>query len=149
MKYKITDKRLENLTEPDFMIPSSLGANSVDLRACINGPLTIYPQDQVMVDTGIQVALPKNTIGMILPRSGLGCKGLVLGNLVGNIDPDYRGQVKVCLWNRSEVPMDIKPLDRIAQLAVMPVLNPNNWLMVEELDTTERGSNGFGSTGIT
>ena len=149
MKYIITDKRLLNTElDPQTMTPSSLGANSVDLRACIGKRITIMPGGQLIIPTGIRVALPENTIGMILPRSGIGSKkGLVLGNLVGNIDPDYRGAVKICLWNRSDRSHIIEPLSRIGQLVVTPVLNPNRWELVEDLDTTERGEEGFGSTG--
>ena len=149
MKYVITDTRLLNTDiDPQTMTPSSLGANSVDLRACIDKRVTIMPGKQLSIPTGIRVALPENTIGMILPRSGLGTKkGLVLGNLVGNIDPDYRGEILICLWNRSNKGHIIKPLTRIGQLVVTPVLNPNQWELVEDLDTTERGEEGFGSTG--
>lgn len=148
MKYIITDARLFNKDlNPPLMVPSSSGANSVDLRACITSDLIIYPQDQELIGTGITVELPVNTIGMILPRSGLGIKGLVLGNTVGNIDPDYRGEIKVCLWNRGEVPITIFPLDRIAQFVVTPTINPSSWEMVTTLTSTERGDSGLGSTG--
>lgn len=144
MKYKIEDLRIL----PEHMVPSTAGANSVDLRACISDDLVIYAREQVLIDTGIKVALPEDSLGMILPRSGLGVKGLVLGNLVGNIDSDYRGNVKVCLWNRNESGyITISPMDRIAQLVVVPVFSPTGWDQVDELDATKRGESGFGSTG--
>lgn len=143
MKYVITDSRLR---EYSFK-PSSKGANSVDLRACIDQPLTLYPNAQIIINTGIIIQLPENTMGMLLPRSGLGVKGAVLGNLVGNIDPDYRGEVKACIWNRNAYNIIIEPMDRIVQLIVTPVLDPNLWEDVEVTDETERGTDGFGSTG--
>lgn len=148
MKYVITDSRLkEPGLDPEYMVPSSTDANSVDLRACIEEEITIFPDQQIIIPAGIKIALPQLTMGMIIPRSGLGVKGLVIGNLVGNIDPDYRGEVKVCLWNRSELQHKINPLDRIAQLVVVSVFDPNSWKLVTCLDHTARGEGGFGSTG--
>lgn len=152
MFYKIIDQRLRS---PDLdmpcMAPGSAEANSVDLRACIRTPYNLHPGEQVMVSTGIKVALPKLTKGEITPRSGKGTDGLVIGNLTGNIDPDYRGEVFVCLWNRNSIASKkniiIKPMQRIAQFVVIPILDPNAWVEVEELDTTERGDGGYGSTG--
>lgn len=147
MKFKVLDSRLNE--EAYQLKAGSAGANSIDLRACIKEPLAIYAGQQVMIPTGIQVALPKDSIGMLLPRSGLGSKGLVLGNLVGNIDPDYRGEINACLWNRnSEGSIVINPMDKIVQFVVGFTYSPATWEQVEELDTTERGSNGFGSTGV-
>ena len=92
MKYIVTDARLlDKDLDPPVMTSSSLGANSIDLRASIPKPINVYPGHQEIVGTGILVELPANTIGMILPRSGSGIRGLILGNTVGNIDPDYRG----------------------------------------------------------
>lgn len=149
MYYKIIDERLSNPElDPPFMKPSSLGANSVDLRACIPKFIKLRAGEQKLIPTGIQVALPEKSIGMLLPRSGLGSKGLVLGNLVGNIDPDYRGEIKACLWNRSDKVITIRPMDRIAQFVVTPVFNPNMWEQEDDLDDTERGEDAFGSTGM-
>ena len=147
MKYKLVNEQL--IKEEFKLTPGSLGANSVDLVAAIDEPIELYPGQQVLIPTGISVALSKNTIGMLLPRSGKGVKGLVLGNLVGNIDPDYRGEVKACLWNRNTEgkPIEIKPMDKIVQFVVTPVEDPNYWELVTELNDTERGSKGFGSTG--
>jgi len=146
MKYQVIDQRLNE--EAYQLKPATEGANSIDLRACIKEPLIIYANQTVLIPTGIKVELPENTIGMLLPRSGLGSKGLVLGNLIGNIDPDYRGEVKACIWNRNqEHYMIIEPMERIAQFIVMPVLSPTQWEQVDSLSSTERGEKGFGSTG--
>lgn len=152
MFYKIIDQRLRS---PDLdmpcMTPGSKEANSVDLRACIKTPYNLHPGEQIKVSTGIKVALPKLTKGEITPRSGKGTKGLVIGNLTGNIDPDYRGEVFVCLWNRNSIGSNkniiINPMERIAQFVVIPILDPNGWTEVEDLDSTERGEKGFGSSG--
>lgn len=149
MKFKIVDERLNNPDlDPPFMKPSTEGANSIDLRACIEKEFTLFPGQQQIISTGIQVSLPNSTMGMLLPRSGAGIKGLVLGNLIGNIDPDYRGTIKACVWNRTEVQIKIKPMDRIAQFVVASTYTPKNWIKVDTLDTTERGEKGLGSTGV-
>jgi len=144
MKYEI----INDLILPEYMAPSTQGANSIDLRACLENDILLWPNDQVILHTGIKIALPYETMGMILPRSGLGVKGLVLGNLVGNIDPDYRGEVKVCLWNRSDKCVTIEPLDRIAQLVIVSTFSPTGWEKVDKVSDTKRGENGFGSTGV-
>lgn len=142
MKYAITDKRIL----PEHMTPSTKGANSIDLRACIEAPITLDPGEQHIVSCGISVEIPHEGMGTLLPRSGQGVRGLVLGNLVGNIDPDYRGEVKACLWNRSDTPITVEPMDRIAQLVVVATFHPT-WLEVQDLSDTDRGTGGFGSTG--
>ena len=142
MKYQITDPRIK----PEYMTPSSDGANSVDLRACIAAPLTLAPGEQALISCGIKVELPLATMGTILPRSGKGSQGLVLGNLVGNVDSDYRGEVKVCLWNRSKVHQVIQPMERVAQFVVVLTHLPK-WIQAGALSSTERDSGGFGSTG--
>ena len=144
MKYQITDPRLL----PEHMAPSSEFANSIDLRACIDGELTLWPDQQYLIPTGFKVALPYESMGMIIPRSGLGTKGLVIGNLVGNIDPDYRGEIKVCLWNRSDRPIIVNTMDRIAQFVVVSTFSPTGWEQAFELLDTARGEKGFGSTGV-
>ena len=139
----IVDSRIK----PDHITPSSKGANSIDLRACIPDSIRIRPGEEVVIEAGIKVAIPEATMGMIIPRSGKGVNGLVIGNLVGNIDPDYRGVVKVCLWNRGIKDHIIEPLERIAQLIVVNCYAPANWTLTHSLDATERGLGSFGSTG--
>lgn len=153
MKYTIVNELLKKelttgiLKDSLIMVPETAGANSVDLRACIESKIVLEPGEQVLVPCGIAVAIPMNTMGAILPRSGKGSKGLVLGNLVGNVDPDYRGEVKACLWNRTtDTTHTIEPFERIAQFVVVDCYSPANWEIVEDLDETERGSGGFGST---
>ena len=130
---------------PAYATPGSAG---LDLRACIDAPLTLEPGQTVLVPTGlaIHVADP-GYAAMILPRSGLGHKnGIVLGNLVGLIDSDYQGQLMVSTWNRGHAAFTLQPLDRLAQLVIVPVLQVG-FNVVEEFATSERGAGGFGSTG--
>lgn len=125
------------------------GSAGLDLRAMLDEPLTLAPGECELVGSGIAVWLKDPCLaGFILPRSGLGHKhGIVLGNLVGLIDSDYQGELKVSLWNRSQTPYTIHPGDRIAQYVVMPV-TPLALNLVSSFDTsTERGEGGFGSTG--
>ena len=143
MKYEIVDARI---IPEKHMVPSSDGANSIDLRACITEPLTLQPGQEAIVSCGFKVALPYESMGMLLPRSGKGIKGLVLGNLVGNIDPDYRGEVKAALWNRGTVTHVIQPMERIAQFVVVSTFAPV-WIEEAHLPDTDRGDSGFGSTG--
>jgi dUTP pyrophosphatase len=124
------------------------GAAGLDLRACLDAPLTLEPGDSRLVPTGlaIHVADPAYC-ALVLPRSGLGAKhGIVLGNLVGLIDSDYQGEVMVSLWNRGRASFTIQPFDRIAQLVLMPVVQVE-LNMVETFDASARGAAGFGSTG--
>ena len=124
------------------------GSAGMDLRAAINNEITISPGKCVLVPSGIAIHIAdKNIAGFIFPRSGLGHKlGLVLGNLVGVIDSDYQGEIKLSMWNRSNSNVTIKPLDRIAQLVFMPVIQ-TNFKIVEDFKLSSRGENGFGSTG--
>ena len=141
---KILDPRMKELL-PAYATPGSAG---LDLRACIDAPLTIEPGQTVLVPTGlaIHVADP-GYAAMILPRSGLGHKnGIVLGNLVGLIDSDYQGQLMVSTWNRGNASFTLQPLDRLAQLVIVPVLQVG-FNVVEEFASSERGAGGFGSTG--
>ena len=141
---KILDPRMKELL-PAYATPGSAG---LDLRACIDAPLTLEPGQTVLVPTGlaIHVADP-GYAAMILPRSGLGHKnGIVLGNLVGLIDSDYQGQLMVSTWNRGHASFTLQPLDRLAQLVIVPVLQVG-FNVVEEFATSERGAGGFGSTG--
>ena len=141
---RILDARLHD-TPPVYGTP---GAAGLDLRACIEGSLTLAPGETVLVPSGIALHLADPGLAaMILPRSGLGHKhGIVLGNLVGLIDSDYQGEIKVSLWNRSETSFEINPLERIAQLVVFPVLQVS-MNIVEAFAESSRAEGGFGSTG--
>ena len=127
---------------------ASAGAAAMDLHACLDEPVTIAPGELVSIPTGIAIALPSAAyVALVFARSGLGVKhGIALSNGVGVIDSDYRGEIKVGLTNLSRTPYTISPADRIAQLAVVPVVQVNP-VPVADLDETERGSGGFGSTG--
>jgi dUTP pyrophosphatase len=141
---KILDPRLADQL-PDYATPGSAG---LDLRACLPEPLHLGPNDWQLVPTGMAIWLrDPGYAAMILPRSGLGHKhGIVLGNLVGLIDSDYQGQLMVSAWNRSEVPFTIEPMDRIAQLIIVPVVQAR-FQVVQEFPATQRGEGGYGSTG--
>ena len=141
---KILDPRMKELL-PAYATQGSAG---LDLRACIEAPLTLEPGQTVLVPTGlaIHVADP-GYAAMILPRSGLGHKnGIVLGNLVGLIDSDYQGQLMVSTWNRGHAAFTLQPMDRLAQLVIVPVLQVG-FNVVDEFASSERGAGGFGSTG--
>ncbi len=141
---KILDDRLrENL--PTY---ATLGSAGLDLRACIDAPLTIAPSSTHLIPTGMAIHLANpHFAAMILPRSGLGHKhGIVLGNLVGLIDSDYQGQLMVSVWNRGQTAFELNPLERIAQLVIVPVLQVG-FNLVDEFGACERGEGGFGSTG--
>jgi dUTP pyrophosphatase len=141
---KILDPRIrENM--PAYGSP---GAAGLDLRACLDAPLTLQPGDSQLVPTGIAIHIgDAGYAAIVLPRSGLGAKhGIVLGNLVGLIDSDYQGQVFVSLWNRGVAAFTIRPLERIAQLLVVPVVQVK-FNVVEEFEASSRGAGGFGSTG--
>ena len=126
----------------------SAGAAGLDLRACLDAPLTLEPGDSKLVPSGIAIHVgDPGFAALVLPRSGLGAKnGIVLGNLVGLIDSDYQGQVFVSVWNRSKVAFTIQPMDRIAQMIIVPVQQVE-WNVVDEFEASSRGAGGFGSTG--
>ena len=132
------------------MLPqyASAGAAGLDLRACLEAPLTLQPGDSQLVPSGIAIHIgDPGFAAIVLPRSGLGAKhGIVLGNLVGLIDSDYQGQVLVSIWNRGKAAFTIQPMDRIAQLVVVPVQQVE-FNVVEEFGSSRRGTGGFGSTG--
>ncbi|MGV3654002.1 MAG: dUTP diphosphatase [Noviherbaspirillum sp.] len=141
---KILDPRMR-----DFLPAYATGGSAgLDLRAAIESPLMIEPGATHLVPTGLAIHIADpGYAAMILPRSGLGHKnGIVLGNLVGLIDSDYQGQLMVSTWNRGHVPFTLHPLDRLAQLVIVPVLQVG-LNIVEEFEASERGSGGFGSTG--
>jgi dUTP pyrophosphatase len=141
---KILDPRLREAM-PQY---STVGAAGLDLRACIDSPITLAPGAAELVPSGIAIHLADAGLaGVVLPRSGLGHKhGIVLGNLVGLVDSDYQGQVMVSVWNRSKAAFTINPMDRIAQLVVVPVVQVK-LNVVEGFAASARGAGGFGSTG--
>ena len=141
---KILDPRLSgNL--PEYATPGSAG---LDLRACLLEPMTLQPNAWQLVPIGIAIYLADpGFAALILPRSGLGHKhGIVLGNLVGLIDSDYQGQLMVSAWNRSSTAFTIEPMERIAQLVVVPVVQAQ-FNVVSEFPASQRGEGGYGSTG--
>lgn len=141
---RVLDSRLlEQL--PHYATPGSAG---LDLRACVDAPITLKPGESTLVPSGIAIHLddPKYA-AMVLPRSGLGHKhGIVLGNLVGLIDSDYQGQIFVSVWNRGHAEFTIQPMERIAQMIVVPVLQVE-FNVVPDFVASARGAGGFGSTG--
>ncbi len=141
---KILDPRMRNQL-PNYATSGSAG---LDLRACIDTPLLISPGETHLIPTGLSLYIANpGFAGMILPRSGLGHKnGIVLGNLVGLIDADYQGPLMVSTWNRGQQPFTINPLDRLAQLVIVPIQQVE-FNVVDEFPSTDRGAGGFGSTG--
>ena len=141
---KILDARMKDQL-PAYATPGSAG---LDLRACIDAPITIEAGQTVLIPTGLAIYLgDPGYAAMILPRSGMGHKnGIVLGNLVGLIDSDYQGQLMVSTWNRGQNAFTLNPMERLAQLIIVPVLQVG-FNVVEEFGDSERGAGGFGSTG--
>jgi dUTP pyrophosphatase len=141
---KILDQRLQD-NLPQYATTGSAG---LDLRACIESKLVLQSGATVLVPSGIAVHIADNGYcAMILPRSGLGHKhGIVLGNLVGLIDSDYQGQIFISLWNRGNTAFELNPMERIAQLVVVPVVQAK-FNIVTEFNQSQRGIGGFGSTG--
>jgi dUTP pyrophosphatase len=141
---KILDQRLREQM-PAYATPGSAG---LDLRACIHAPLTLEPGSTHLIPTGLAIHIADPAYAaMILPRSGMGHKhGIVLGNLVGLIDSDYQGELMVSAWNRGSGAFVLKPMERLAQLVIVPVLQVA-FNVVESFTETERGAGGFGSTG--
>ncbi|MBK9133209.1 MAG: dUTP diphosphatase [Betaproteobacteria bacterium] len=127
---------------------ATLGSAGLDLRACLDAPLTIEPGQATLIATGLSMHIgDPGLCAMLLPRSGLGHKqGIVLGNLVGLIDSDYQGPLMVSCWNRGSAAVTIQPLDRIAQMVIVPVVQAR-FRVVESFDASARGAGGFGSTG--
>jgi dUTP pyrophosphatase len=144
LEVKILDERIRGML-PHY---ATAGAAGLDLRACTDAAVTLEPGENRLVPSGIAIHVGDPAYAaIILPRSGLGAKnGIVLGNLVGLIDSDYQGPLMVSLWNRSQAPFTIQPLDRIAQLIVVPVLQVE-FEVVDEFAASARGAGGFGSTG--
>jgi len=146
IQLRIIDPRLGK----DFPVPgyATAGSAGVDLRACVDAPLTIAPGQTVLVPTGMAIYIGDPGIAaVILPRSGLGHKhGIVLGNLVGLIDSDYQGQLMVSCWNRGSESFELEPGARLAQMVFVPVVQVE-FEVVDQFDATERGAGGFGHTG--
>jgi dUTP pyrophosphatase len=144
LEVKILDERIRGIL-PHY---ATAGAAGLDLRACIDSPLTLQPGDSQLVSSGIAIHVgDPQYAALVLPRSGLGAKnGIVLGNLVGLIDSDYQGPLAVSVWNRGKLAFTLQPLDRIAQLIVVPVMQVE-FEVVEQFAASARGAGGFGSTG--
>jgi dUTP pyrophosphatase len=144
LEVKILDERIRGML-PHY---ATAGAAGLDLRACIDSPLTLQPGDSQLVSSGIAIHVgDPQYAALVLPRSGLGAKnGIVLGNLVGLIDSDYQGPLAVSVWNRGKLAFTLQPLDRIAQLIVVPVMQVE-FEVVEQFAASARGAGGFGSTG--
>jgi dUTP pyrophosphatase len=142
---KILDERLRGAL-PAYATPGSAG---LDLKACLDAPLTLAPGQAELVPTGLAIHLADpGYAALILPRSGLGHKhGIVLGNLVGLIDSDYQGQLMVSAWNRGATPFVIDPMERLAQLVIVPVVQAQLRVVHEFGQASERGEGGYGSTG--
>jgi len=146
LQVKILDKRLgDSIPMPAYATTGSAG---LDLRACVEAPLTLEPGQTELIPTGMSIFIEDPSLcAMILPRSGLGHKhGIVLGNLVGLIDSDYQGQLFVSCWNRGQTTFTVEPGERIAQLVLVPVVQAD-FEFVEEFTETDRGEGGFGSSG--
>lgn len=141
---KVLDARMAEYL-PRYATPGSAG---LDLRALLDEPVTIAPGETRLVRTGLAIHIANpGFAALILPRSGLGHKkGIVLGNLVGLIDSDYQGELMISTWNRGSEPFMLEPFERLAQLVVVPVVQPE-FRVVDEFDASERGEGGFGSTG--
>ena len=141
---KILDERLREQM-PAYATPGSAG---LDLRACIDAPITLEPGSTHLIPTGLAINIADpGYAAMILPRSGMGHKhGIVLGNLVGLIDSDYQGQLMVSTWNRGSTAFVLNPMERLAQLVIVPVLQVG-FNVVDDFEQSERGAGGFGSTG--
>jgi len=141
---KLLDPRLRDAL-PAY---ATAGAAGLDLRACLDAPVTLAPGDAQLLPTGIAIHLANpGFAALVLPRSGLGHKhGIVLGNLVGLIDSDYQGQIMVSCWNRGRETFTVQPLERIAQLVIVPVVQAR-WNIVDDFAASTRGAGGFGSTG--
>ncbi len=141
---KVLDARVAGHL-PAYATPGSAG---LDRRACLDAPIVLEPGQSALIPTGLAIHIgDPGLAAMLLPRSGLGHKhGIVLGNLVGLIDSDYQGPLMVSCWNRGREPFTVQPLERIAQMVIVPVVQAA-FRRVESFDASERGSGGFGSTG--
>lgn len=146
IELKILDKRLgDSIPMPEY---ATVGSAGLDLRACVDEALDIAPGETHLIPTGMAIHISDPGLAaMLLPRSGLGHKhGIVLGNLVGLIDSDYQGQLFVSCWNRGDTTFTVQPGERIAQMVIVPVVQPS-FVVVDEFDVSDRGEGGFGHTG--
>lgn len=145
---KIALKILDSRMTQALPAYATTGSAGLDLRACLDAPLELAPGATVLIPTGLAIHIADpGYAALILPRSGLGHKhGIVLGNLVGLIDSDYQGQLQVSAWNRSQQAFTIEPMERLAQLVIVPVVQAD-FVVVDDFDASERGAGGFGSTG--
>ncbi|WP_043909714.1 dUTP diphosphatase [Leptothrix ochracea] len=143
--FKIIDQRMVDY----FPSYATIGSAGLDLRACLSEPLIIQPGQTQLIPTGVSIHIgDPGLAGVILPRSGLGHKnGIVLGNLVGLIDSDYQGPLMVSCWNRSQTEFTMQPMERMAQLVIVPVVQAKFRLVNDFVESSERGEGGFGSTG--
>lgn len=144
IELKVLDERMAEYL-PAYATPGSAG---LDLRACLDAPRVLEPGQATLIPTGLALHIGDNGLAaMLLPRSGLGHKhGIVLGNLVGLIDSDYQGPLMVSCWNRGQAPFTVQPMERIAQMVIVPVVQAR-FRRVAEFDASARGEGGFGSTG--
>jgi dUTP pyrophosphatase len=144
LQVRILDERIRGML-PHYATP---GAAGLDLRACLEAPLTLAPGGSQLVSSGIAIHVgDPGYAAVVLPRSGLGAKnGIVLGNLVGLIDSDYQGPLMISVWNRGQAAFTLQPLERVAQLVVVPVVQVE-FEVVDEFSASRRGAGGFGSTG--
>jgi dUTP pyrophosphatase len=141
---KILDERIR----PHLPAYATAGSAGLDLRACIDAPVTLPPGATELIPTGVAIHIgDPGLAALILPRSGLGHKhGIVLGNLIGLIDSDYQGPLMVSCWNRGSQPFTLQPLDRLAQLVIVPVVQAA-FAIVDDFESSDRGAGGFGSSG--
>ena len=144
IEVKVLDERMSSLL-PAYATPGSAG---LDLRACLDAPLVLAPGQAELIPTGLSIHIgAPGLAAMILPRSGLGHKhGIVLGNLVGLIDSDYQGPLMVSCWNRGREAFTVQPMERIAQMVIVPVVQAA-FRRVDDFESSSRGGGGFGSTG--
>ena len=144
IEVKVLDERMSSLL-PAYATPGSAG---LDLRACLDAPLVLAPGQAELIPTGLSIHIgAPGLAAMLLPRSGLGHKhGIVLGNLVGLIDSDYQGALMVSCWNRGSTAFTVQPLERIAQMVIVPVVQAA-FRRVDDFESSSRGGGGFGSTG--
>jgi dUTP pyrophosphatase len=148
MQTKVQVKILDESMREQLPKYATNGSAGLDLRACLTEAMVIQPGQTELIPTGMAIHIQDNTLcGMILPRSGLGHKhGIVLGNLVGLIDSDYQGQLFISIWNRSQTEFTLNPMERIAQLVIVPVVQVG-FEVVDDFSDSSRGVGGFGSTG--
>ena len=144
LQVRILDERIRGML-PHYATP---GAAGLDLRACLDAPLTLAPGESQLVSSGIAIHVgDPGYAAVVLPRSGLGAKnGIVLGNLVGLIDSDYQGPLMISVWNRGQAAFTLQALERVAQLVIVPVVQVE-FEVVEQFSASRRGAGGFGSTG--